>query len=146
GILDQKFNASVTTFAGANALALLNDGRVYLAGSFTDYASFPRRYVARMIGRDLNLGTNTFSVSATNFAFGPAGGNETIAVTTSGCGSWKTYIGTNNWITLTTGANGVGSDSVVLAVAPNTNTAPRSTVLIIAGNIVTIAQNASFAP
>ena len=147
GSIDPNFNPSVVSaFPGVNAIAPFNDGRVYLGGSFTSYGRFARRYVVRIIGRDLNLGTNSFSLSSTNLLVNSGGGNQSIAVSTFGCASWRTFTGTNSWVSVVSGAVGLGSGDAVLFIAPNTNSFARSTTAIIGGKKVTITQSSAFTP
>ncbi len=146
GAVDQNFDSSSTRFPGANAIALLNDGRAYLGGAFTNYTAFPRRYVARIIGRELALGVNSFEVSTNNLNVSAVGGTQIIAVTTLGCAPWKTFTGSNDWVTVTSGAIGFGSGNAILSIAANTNNFPRTTILSIAGNAITLTQAAALVP
>ena len=145
GSVDQTFDAGGGNYPGANAIEVLNDGRAYIGGGFTSYNYFPRRYVARIIARDSSLGTNTCSLSQTNFVLSPAPTNTALSVAAFGCAKWKTYV-TNDWISITSGAVGIGSGTVVFSVEANTNRTPRVATLTIAGKSVTVTQEASLAP
>ncbi|MDB6025489.1 MAG: hypothetical protein JWM68_1712 [Verrucomicrobiales bacterium] len=147
GIVDQNFNPGSGHSPGANAIAQMDDGRIYLGGAFTNYDGLGRRYVARIIGRDSALGTNSFSLSTTNLSFNSiGGGNDTVTVTTFGCAAWKTFVSSNDWISIVSGAVGFGTGDVVVSVAPNTNKFDRSATLTIAGKKVAVDQTGSLTP
>lgn len=70
------------------------------------------------------------------------GGTASVAVTTStGC-TWTAVSGAS-WLSVTGGAAGTGSGIVALAVAPNLSTSSRSSSLTVAGQTVTVTQDAA---
>jgi len=80
----------------------------------------------------------TFTVASTTGTIPAAGSNTGISVVTqAGC----TWTATSNagFVTIVSGASGTGSGSVLVTVAPNTG-APRTAVLTIAGQTVTVPQ------
>lgn len=82
-----------------------------------------------------------YSLDKQSQSFGPSGGNGTVAVLTSeaGCG-W--LISSNGaWITITSSSSGTGSSVVSYSVAPNTNSASRTGLLTIAGDVFSISQS-----
>ncbi len=86
----------------------------------------------------------TFSISPSSQTFLAAGGTGTVTVTArNGC-AWTATSGAS-WVTITSGAQGTGNGSVVFAVAANTGVA-RSTTLTVAGQTVTITQDAPASP
>jgi hypothetical protein len=50
------------------------------------------------------------------------------------------------WLTITSGAAGAGSGTVAFTAAANPNTAPRSATLIVAGQTITVTQEAAAPP
>ncbi len=84
--------------------------------------------------------TCSFSLSSTSQSFAAIGGSGTVnVITTAGCG----WTATSNaiFITVTSGASGVGNGIVGFSVAANTG-APRNGTLTIAGQTYTVTQNA----
>ncbi|MBN2432680.1 MAG: C39 family peptidase [Acidobacteria bacterium] len=80
-----------------------------------------------------------YSIDPTSASFGPAGGSETISVTTtSGC-SW-TATEQLDWVTITSGAAGTGNGTVSYTVSANGASSPRQGTISIAGQLCTISQ------
>jgi hypothetical protein len=74
-----------------------------------------------------------------NETFPSAGGNGDITVTApDGC-VWPA-VSEVEWITVTSGNTGVGSDMVLLEVAPNGTGAPRAGMIRVAGKTVILEQ------
>jgi len=82
----------------------------------------------------------TFAVSPTTVPVGPAGGSQTVSVTTQPACNW-TAASADAFVTVTAGASGSGSGPVTLAVANNTGAARTATVKV-AGLSVTVTQDA----
>jgi uncharacterized repeat protein (TIGR03803 family) len=82
----------------------------------------------------------TFKLSPKNGKFKAAGGSATVKVkpNLSDC-AW-TATNTNSFITITSGASGVGNGTVSYTVAPNTNTTALTGLITIAGETFTITQ------
>jgi hypothetical protein len=81
----------------------------------------------------------TYTISPASQAFGAAGGNNFVTVTTSaGC----TWSATSNasWVTISNGTNRTGFGTVNFAAAANTTTAARSATLTIAGNSFVVTE------
>jgi hypothetical protein len=79
-------------------------------------------------------------------SFNAAGGNGSIAVSTAN--AWTATTG-NSWITINSGAGGMGNGTVVYSVAQNNTGAPRTGTITVAGQTFTITQDAcavGFAP
>lgn len=80
-----------------------------------------------------------FGVSPLTQSLTAAGGAGTATVSTiAGCG-WSA-VSQSGWITVTAGASGSSSGTVSYTVAQNTSTAPRSGMILAAGQIVSVTQ------
>ena len=84
----------------------------------------------------------TYSITPTNASFTSAGGTGTVAVTASGGCAWTAQSNVP-WITVTAGANGVGSGTVSYSVAANTAPTARTGTINVAGNTFTVTQAAA---
>lgn len=84
----------------------------------------------------------TFTVSPTSDSFGPRGGNERVEVNASDSECAWTAASSVSWIVITSGATGTGNGDVQYTVEGNTTTAARTGTLRVAGQTVTIAQEA----
>ena|SRR5579872_1136489 len=83
----------------------------------------------------------SYSLSPTSQVFGAAGGNGTLSITaTAGCG-W-TATADASWIALGSTTAGNGAGSIAYTVAANTSAA-RSGAISVAGQTLTISQNAA---
>ncbi len=69
------------------------------------------------------------------------GGFDSVSVVAGPSCAWLAST-TANWITVTSGAFGIGSANIALSIAANTTGAPRSATLNVAGTNVTITQAA----
>ncbi len=86
----------------------------------------------------------SYAISSNNQNFSGAGGTGAVSVTTgTGC-SW-TASGNPSWITITGGASGSGSGTVSFTVQPNSGIYVRSATMTVAGQTVTINQEAAAA-
>lgn len=86
---------------------------------------------------DFLASTCTFSIAPTNQSFGAGGGAGSVNVTTlQGC-SW-TAVSASTWITITSGASGVGNGAVNFTVSPTG--APRAGHITIAGQNFAVYQ------
>ncbi|MEJ7862156.1 MAG: FG-GAP-like repeat-containing protein [Pyrinomonadaceae bacterium] len=81
----------------------------------------------------------SYTLSSTSQNFSAAAGNGSVTVT---AGSGCKWFASNNatWTPLVSGDLGNGTGAVNFTVAPNTSSSPRTTKIIIAGQIFTIAQ------
>jgi hypothetical protein len=86
-----------------------------------------------------------FSLSATSANFPSAGGTGNIAVAANLANTQWTAISNANWIAISKGASGSGSQTVTYAVAPSTASTARSGTLTIAGLTFTVNQAAAAA-
>ena len=86
--------------------------------------------------------TCTYSISSTSQALSSSGGTASVMVTApSGC-AWTAVSGAA-WLTVGATASGAGSDTVVFTASPNSGPSARTTTLTIAGQTVTITQDAT---
>lgn len=84
----------------------------------------------------------SYALSTTNEFFDAPGGAGNVGITVpNGC-AWAAHS-TNSFIRITSGATGSGNGIIGYSVSANTATAPRSGALTIAGQIVTITQDAA---
>ena len=82
----------------------------------------------------------SYSISPTNQSFGSSGGSGSVSVTTqSGC-PW-TASSNANWIMITSGSSGSGSEPVNYSVSANTGTSSRTGTTTIAGQTFTVSQS-----
>jgi hypothetical protein len=81
----------------------------------------------------------SYSLSPSSQAFPSNGGSGSLNVnSTAGCG-W-TASSNANWITITSGATGLGSASLSFTVGSNSSTDARTGALIVAGQTFTVSQ------
>ena len=88
--------------------------------------------------------TCSFAVSPASRSFESAGGSSSVTVTAVGGCVWTASVNASGagWITITAGASGAGNGSVIFSVAANTDFSPRTGTLTVAGQTVTVTQNA----
>ncbi len=83
-----------------------------------------------------------FSLAPSSQTIASAGGSSTIAVmATPGC-TWS-VTGLPSWITITSGTNGNGNGTVIFSVAVNPDGISRTAVLTVAGQTLTMTQQAA---
>jgi hypothetical protein len=87
-------------------------------------------------------GACSFAVSSTS-QNSPVNGGPLTTDVTAGTGCAWTATSNDAWITITGGGTGSGNGTVAYTVGANTGTAGRTGTLLIAGQIVTIAQAGS---
>jgi hypothetical protein len=83
----------------------------------------------------------SFAIAPTSLTVAAAGGTASTALTTGATCPWTATSGAS-WVTVID-ASGTGSGAVSFAVAPNTGTTQRSTILSIGGRTLTVTQPAS---
>ena len=81
----------------------------------------------------------SFAVTPPSLSHGFEAENGLISVTTSNVCPW-TATKTASWITINSGANYTGNATVSYSVAANPSTSPRSAVITVAGQSVTVIQ------
>ena len=83
----------------------------------------------------------TYSLSPTNRSHGYGATTGMVNLTTSGSNvcTW-TAVTTNSWITITSSADGTGDATISYAVAANSSLSPRTGVVMIADQLLTLAQ------
>jgi Viral BACON domain/Kelch motif len=84
----------------------------------------------------------TYSVSPTSVAYPSSGGSGSVTVTTSNRCSWSAASNAG-WITISSGGVGNGNGSVIYSVSANDTGSSRSGSLTVAGQTVSITQDAS---
>lgn len=80
------------------------------------------------------------SLKPSSASFTPAAGTGTIAVTSTSTTAGWTAVSNSNWLTVTSGASGVGSKAVGYAVAANPAAAVRTGTVTIGGATFTVTQ------
>jgi hypothetical protein len=83
----------------------------------------------------------TFSLSGSDRSFNATGGTGNITVNTSSACAWSA-TSNENWLTLVSGASGIGSGVVMFQVAPNTTGQPRAASVSVGGQTFTVNQTA----
>ena len=106
----------------------------------------PRTGTLTIAGQTVSVtqeaGTCSYSVTPTSFTVDPVAGTRTVSVVAgTQCGWSSTPQAT--WISVTSGASGSGSGAVTFEVEANFASSPRTGVLSIGGQTVTITQGAA---
>jgi Putative binding domain, N-terminal len=83
----------------------------------------------------------TYQLTPTSFSVGSTAGLRTLSIITGTQCSW-TAVSAVSWITVTSGAAGSGIGSVTISVQENPAGAARTGTLTIAGQTVTVMQQA----
>lgn len=83
----------------------------------------------------------SYTLTPTTFAVGSTASLRTLSIITGTQCSW-TAVSAASWITVSSGAAGSGIGSVTLAVEQNSTGAPRTGTLTIAGQTVSVSQEA----
>jgi hypothetical protein len=135
--------AWLTITSGASAIGT---GTVtYTAAANT--TNSPRSATLTVAGQSVTITQDAapcaFTVSPTNpTSLSASGGSASVTVTTAtGC-AW-TAAEPASWLTITSGASASGTGTVSYTAAANTTTSPRSTTLTVAGQAVTVSQDAA---
>jgi subtilisin family serine protease len=94
------------------------------------------------------LGLNascTYSISETSKSFSSISSSGSIAVTTSAGCTWSaaSNISDSDWITVTSGSNGIGNGFANYSLSANDNIASRTGTITVAGMTYTIMQSGS---
>jgi hypothetical protein len=84
----------------------------------------------------------TFSVAPMSKSFTDISGTGSAAITASSSSCAWTAASNAAWITVTSGSSGTGSGTTNYSIAANTGSNSRTGVLTIAGQTITISQNA----
>lgn len=82
----------------------------------------------------------SYSLSSSSGFFPMSGGSGSVNLTTSAACDW-TAVSNTSWITLTSSAGGIGSDTVTFEVTENFTSSARSGTLTIAGNTYTVVHD-----
>ena len=92
------------------------------------------------ISRSVTLTVQTFSLNPTSQNFSASGSNGIVNVSSSGNCAW-TAVSNASWITITSGASGMGSGTVNFTVAANTSPTQRTGTIAIGGTTFTVTQD-----
>jgi hypothetical protein len=96
------------------------------------------------ISRNGVTGSCTYSINPVDRSFAAAGGTATVDVTTDpGC-AWTGVSNDPSFVTVSSGASGVGNGAVDYSVASNTSSNPRTGTILAAGKTFTVLQGAQF--
>ncbi len=87
------------------------------------------------------LGDCNYSVTPTSLNFPANGGGDSVGVTAHSSCAWAASSGAS-WIHITPPTNGSGSTAVIFSVDANPTASPRSGTITIAGQTVTVTQDA----
>ncbi len=131
--------ARATSFTSATQLlAQISAADLAVAGVANVTVGNPNGALSNALPFTINRSCS-YSVSATMQTFSASGGTGSIAVTASNGCSW-TAAQPYNWLTINSGASGVGNGAVSFTVSPNTTASSRVTSLLIAGQSVLMFQ------
>lgn len=83
----------------------------------------------------------TYTISPSNDTFTSGGGTETVSITASDSGCYRTATSNAGWINITGGASGTGSGTVSYSVAANSDPA-RSGTITVAEHTFIVRQSA----
>ena len=126
---------SVCTVSG-DTITGITAGTCTIAASQTGDANYN---AATQVTQSITVGCMPYSLSPSSQSAGAGGLAGNISVTAStGC-AW-TAVSNASWITITSGASGSGSGSVVYSVTANTGTGSRTGTLIIGDQTFTVSQ------
>ena len=81
------------------------------------------------------------TVSPTTFTVPSTSGTRTISIVTGTQCSW-TAVSLASWITVSSGAGGTGLGWTTISIEPNVSSRPRNGTLIVAGQTVSVSQEA----
>ena len=119
-------NGTVGFSVGANTTATARTGTLTVAGNtFT---------VNQAAGSSCN-----YTLSATSVSVGATAGTGNLNVSTANNCTW-TAVSNNNWITITSGANGSVNGKVNYSFTANSTSAPRTGTITVAGKTYTVTQ------
>ncbi len=96
---------------------------------------------AQAFSIQITQGSCTDTISPSFDSFPPSGGNSLPVRVTAGTGCAWSVLGTPPWVTILSGASGIGNGNVTYSVSPNTTSSARTATLAIAGNAYTISQD-----
>jgi hypothetical protein len=82
-----------------------------------------------------------YTLSATTFTAPSISGTRTIAIGTGSLCSW-TAVSAASWITISSGAGGTGLGWTTILIEPNPWSGPRIGTLLVAGQTVSVSQEA----
>jgi Viral BACON domain len=98
-------------------------------------------YVVSLGGAVSRLVSCTYSISPARATFQSAAGSGSVSVT-AGAGCAWTAVSNASWISITSGANGIGNGTVQYSVAPYTGRARnRNGTMTIAGQTFSVKQS-----
>ena len=80
-----------------------------------------------------------YSISPTSKSFGSGGGEDIVNVSTTESCNW-TAVSNVDWITITSGNNGIGNGTVFYTVGPFLGEDERTGIMVIAGKLFTVTQ------
>jgi len=83
----------------------------------------------------------TYTLSASSLSFGASGGSNSVTVSTASHCAW-TAASDRGWMTIASGASGTGNGAVSVNVTANSTDAVRTGTLTIAGQSVSVREDA----
>lgn len=127
GMIRADLTTKITIWPAPNALCVARVAAVSAAGTTQSIASNTLVYQC------------DFSLSSASQLFTAAGGTGKVGVTAQTWCGWRASSSVS-WLTITSGASGVGSGTITYQTAPNTTTTNRSGTLTIAGLTYMVTQ------
>jgi len=119
-------------------LTLASDGSFY--GTTTEGGAYAQGTVYRLVVNTNATSSCTFALSAASASLPAKGGAKNVSVKASSTTCAWTAVSNDPFITITSGSGGTGNGKVDYTVAGNTNTAPVSGTMTIAGETFTVNQ------
>ena len=93
------------------------------------------------VQQDAASGTCQYSVSPVSLVFSASGGSNSVTVATVGACHW-TAVSYDDWMTITSGASGLGNGIVTINASANSSATARTATLTVAGHVVSVRQDA----
>lgn len=138
GMKDANLDAATGPDLEVNGVAVDSTDRMLVAGKFSTFNSATRFGLVRLFG-DTNCSS---SVSPTTPIFPASGGTTTLTVTTpTGC-PWTVAGTLPDWLSVNA-TGGSGNGTVQLTATANPTTSLRSASFTVAGQTVSVTQDAS---
>jgi hypothetical protein len=127
---------------GSNSFTIMIPVSSITSGFINANATDPRNNTSPYsLCAQINGGCS-FSVAPTSVSYTSGGGTDVVTVTAeTGCN--LTAVSNNpDFITIVSGSNGTGVGSVIYSVAANLTASPRNGTMTVAGQTISISQNA----
>lgn len=140
GVFDGQLGGASWTFTWTAPETDMGPVRLYAAGNQANGDSNNTGDQIYLAQATINPDTCSYSLSSNSGFFSMSGGSGSVGLATSAACNWMAASDTS-WITLTSSADGSGSDTVTFEVRENFTSSARSGTLTIAGLTYTVVQD-----